>query len=135
MKGQITTLKACRGSTGFGKVHLHKGDKEWGVGAMQHDLSDVVEWAIQQGLTHPSKVAIIVRRPPLSLYCRRFSVLRPLLNPPLALLCVGARSLIPWRPTLYCQGVLPASRSALVGCLLRVCAACENCRECTADCL
>jgi hypothetical protein len=54
----------CRGSTGFGKVHLHKGDKEWGVGSMQHDLSDVVAWALKEGITQPSKVAIMVRSPP-----------------------------------------------------------------------
>ncbi len=28
-----------RGSTGFGKRFLHAGDKQWGVGTMQHDLT------------------------------------------------------------------------------------------------
>lgn len=47
-----------RGSTGFGKSFLHAGDAEWGVGAMQNDLTDSVEWAVQQGIADPKKVAI-----------------------------------------------------------------------------
>ncbi len=47
-----------RGSTGFGKKFLHAGDKQWGVGAMQHDLSDAVKWAVRQGIADPQKVCI-----------------------------------------------------------------------------
>ena len=47
-----------RGSQGYGKSFLHKGDKEWGVGAMQHDLSDSVAWAIEQGIAEKDKVCI-----------------------------------------------------------------------------
>ena len=47
-----------RGSSGYGKSFLHKGDKEWGVGAMQHDLSDSVAWAIEQGIAEKDKVCI-----------------------------------------------------------------------------
>jgi dipeptidyl aminopeptidase/acylaminoacyl peptidase len=47
-----------RGSTGYGKSFLHKGDGEWGVGAMQHDLTDAVQWAIQEGIADPDKVCI-----------------------------------------------------------------------------
>lgn len=47
-----------RGSTGFGKKFLHAGDKQWGVGAMQHDLSDAVKWAVRQGIADPRKVCI-----------------------------------------------------------------------------
>ena len=47
-----------RGSTGFGKSFLHAGDAEWGVGAMQNDLTDAVEWAVQQGIADPKRVAI-----------------------------------------------------------------------------
>jgi len=47
-----------RGSTGFGKSFLHKGDKEWGIGAMQHDLSDAVAWAIKEGIADTDKVCI-----------------------------------------------------------------------------
>mmetsp|Transcript_11794 Transcript_11794/g.12965 ORF Transcript_11794/g.12965 Transcript_11794/m.12965 type:complete len:635 (-) Transcript_11794:50-1954(-) len=47
-----------RGSAGFGKKFLHLGDKQWGVGTMQHDLTDAVQWAVDKGYADPSKVAI-----------------------------------------------------------------------------
>lgn len=48
-----------RGSTGFGKKFLNAGNLQWGVGAMQHDLSDSVKWAIKEGYADPKKVAIM----------------------------------------------------------------------------
>ena len=48
-----------RGSTGFGKAFLNAGNNEWGVGAMQHDLTDSVNWAVEQGIAHPDKVCIL----------------------------------------------------------------------------
>ena len=48
-----------RGSTGFGKKFLYAGNLQWGVGAMQHDLSDSVKWAIKEGYADPKKVAIM----------------------------------------------------------------------------
>ena len=48
-----------RGSQGYGKTFLHKGDKQWGVGDMQHDLSDSVAWAIEQGIALKDKVCIM----------------------------------------------------------------------------
>ena len=47
-----------RGSSGYGKSFLHKGDKEWGVGAMQHDLTDAVKWAVDSGIADPDNVCI-----------------------------------------------------------------------------
>jgi dipeptidyl aminopeptidase/acylaminoacyl peptidase len=47
-----------RGSTGFGKSFLHAGDGQWGVGDMQHDLTDAVQWAIGEGIADPMRVAI-----------------------------------------------------------------------------
>ena len=47
-----------RGSSGYSKSFLHKGDKQWGVGDMQHDLSDAVKWAIEQNVAIPDKVCI-----------------------------------------------------------------------------
>ena len=47
-----------RGSSGYGKSFLHKGDKEWGVGAMQHDLTDAVKWAVDQKIADPANVCI-----------------------------------------------------------------------------
>ena len=46
-----------RGSAGFGKKHLHLGDKQWGA-SMQDDLTDGVKWAVAQGVADPKRVAI-----------------------------------------------------------------------------
>ncbi len=48
-----------RGSTGFGKAFLRAGDKQWGRGSMQHDLSDAVEWAITEGIADRDRIAIM----------------------------------------------------------------------------
>ena len=48
-----------RGSQGYGKSFLHKGDKQWGVGDMQHDLSDAVAWAVEKGIALKDKVCIM----------------------------------------------------------------------------
>ncbi len=47
-----------RGSTGYGKAFLNAGNNEWGTGAMQHDLSDGVQYLIDQGIADPQRVAI-----------------------------------------------------------------------------
>ncbi len=47
-----------RSSTGFGKAFINAGNREWGA-AMQHDLIDAVNWAIQEGIADPAKVAIM----------------------------------------------------------------------------
>lgn len=46
-----------RGSTGYGKDFLNAGDREWGRN-MHNDLVDAVNWAIEQGIADPGKVAI-----------------------------------------------------------------------------
>ncbi|HET6373173.1 MAG TPA: alpha/beta fold hydrolase, partial [Candidatus Polarisedimenticolia bacterium] len=48
-----------RGSTGLGKRHLNAGTGQWGVGSMQHDLSDAVAWAIREGIADPKRVGIM----------------------------------------------------------------------------
>jgi len=47
-----------RGSSGYSKSFLHKGDKQWGIGTMQHDLTDAVKWAIDQKVALADKVCI-----------------------------------------------------------------------------
>ncbi|MCU0253608.1 MAG: S9 family peptidase [Acidobacteria bacterium] len=47
-----------RGSTGFGKKFLNAGNGEWGVGTMQHDLTDAVKWAVGKGIADPKRVCI-----------------------------------------------------------------------------
>jgi len=46
-----------RGSTGYGKKFLNAGNRQWGL-KMHDDLIDAMDWAVQQGIADPSKVAI-----------------------------------------------------------------------------
>lgn len=46
-----------RGSSGYGKDFLNAGDKEWG-GKMHDDLVDAVNWAVEQGVADPKRIAI-----------------------------------------------------------------------------
>ena len=46
-----------RGSTGYGKNFLNAGNREW-AGAMRTDLLDARDWAIEQGIADPARVAI-----------------------------------------------------------------------------
>ncbi len=47
-----------RGSTGYGKKYLNAGNKQWGTGSMQDDITDAVEYLIKQGIADPKKIAI-----------------------------------------------------------------------------
>jgi len=47
-----------RGSTGFGKEFVNAGDLEW-AGRMHDDLIDGVNWAVEQGVADPGRVAIM----------------------------------------------------------------------------
>ncbi len=47
-----------RGSTGFGKAFINKANLEW-AGTMHNDLIDAVQWAVDQGIAPPDKVAIM----------------------------------------------------------------------------
>ncbi|MFO7890930.1 MAG: prolyl oligopeptidase family serine peptidase [bacterium] len=47
-----------RGSTGYGKSFLNAGNKEWGTGYMQHDITDAVKYLIKKGITDENNVAI-----------------------------------------------------------------------------
>jgi dipeptidyl aminopeptidase/acylaminoacyl peptidase len=47
-----------RSSTGYGKHYTNAGNREWGIGAMQHDVTDAVQYLIEQGYADPEKVAI-----------------------------------------------------------------------------
>ncbi len=47
-----------RGSVGYGKKYLNAGNKQWGTGSMQHDITDAVKYLIEQGIADPKRVAI-----------------------------------------------------------------------------
>lgn len=49
-----------RGSTGYGRSFIARAEKEFG-GAMQTDLIDGVNWAIDNGIADPTKIAIYGR--------------------------------------------------------------------------
>jgi dipeptidyl aminopeptidase/acylaminoacyl peptidase len=46
-----------RGSTGYGKDFVNAGDREW-CGKMQDDITDGVQWLIEQGIADPNRIAI-----------------------------------------------------------------------------
>lgn len=46
-----------RGSTGFGKGFINAANHEW-AGRMHDDLLDAVDWAVQEGIADPKRVAI-----------------------------------------------------------------------------
>lgn len=57
-RGYATLQVNFRGSTGYGKTFRNMGDRGWGVGVMQHDLTDSVQWAISQGIADPNRICI-----------------------------------------------------------------------------
>ncbi|THB67124.1 MAG: S9 family peptidase [Desulfovibrio sp.] len=56
-RGMAVLQVNFRGSVGFGKEFWSAGFNEWGL-AMQDDLSDGVQWLIDQGIADPERVAI-----------------------------------------------------------------------------
>ena len=47
-----------RGSTGYGKRFLNAGNKQWGTGIMQHDITDGVQYLIKEGIANPERICI-----------------------------------------------------------------------------
>jgi dienelactone hydrolase len=57
-RGYAVLQPNFRGSTGYGKAFLDAGDGEWGTGYMQHDITDGVQYLIDQGIADPDRVGI-----------------------------------------------------------------------------
>jgi dipeptidyl aminopeptidase/acylaminoacyl peptidase len=57
-RGYAVLQMNFRGSAGYGKSFLNAGNKEWGFGAMQHDITDGVKYLVDQGIADPERVAI-----------------------------------------------------------------------------
>jgi dipeptidyl aminopeptidase/acylaminoacyl peptidase len=57
-RGHAVLQVNYRGSAGYGKAHLRAGFREWG-GRMQDDLLDARQWAVDQGVADPARVAIM----------------------------------------------------------------------------
>ncbi|TRO95177.1 S9 family peptidase [Glycocaulis profundi] len=47
-----------RGSAGYGRPWRVSGHGEWGLGLMQHDLTDAVEALVESGMADPSRICI-----------------------------------------------------------------------------
>ena len=58
-RGYAVLQPNFRGSTGFGKDFLNAGNKAWGTGAMQHDITDGVQYLIDEGIADPERVGIM----------------------------------------------------------------------------
>jgi dipeptidyl aminopeptidase/acylaminoacyl peptidase len=48
-----------RGSSGYGKGFMNAGNKQWGRGVMQDDISDGVNWLVSIGIVDVRRVAIV----------------------------------------------------------------------------
>ncbi|MGD0037468.1 MAG: S9 family peptidase [Bacteroidota bacterium] len=57
-RGYAVLLPNFRGSTGYGKKFLNSGNKQWGTGSMQHDITDGVQYLIKKGIADPKRVGI-----------------------------------------------------------------------------
>ena len=57
-RGYAVLQPNFRGSTGYGKAFLNAGNHEWGTGSMQHDITDGVQYLIDQGIADPNRVGI-----------------------------------------------------------------------------
>ncbi|MDH5687967.1 MAG: S9 family peptidase [Candidatus Bathyarchaeota archaeon] len=57
-RGYVVMSVNFRASTGFGKAFINAGNGEW-AGKIHDDLIDAVDWAIQEGIADPDKVAIM----------------------------------------------------------------------------
>ncbi len=57
-RGYAVLQPNFRGSGGYGKKFLNAGNKEWGTGSMQHDITDGVHYLIKEGIADPKRVGI-----------------------------------------------------------------------------
>ncbi|MBK1734659.1 S9 family peptidase [Halorhodospira abdelmalekii] len=57
-RGYAVLQPNFRGSAGYGKAFLNAGNREWGTGTMQHDITDGVKHLIEEGIADPERIAI-----------------------------------------------------------------------------
>lgn len=58
-RGYAVLQPNFRGSSGYGKKYQNAGNRQWGRGVMQDDLSDGVAWLVKEGIADPERVAIM----------------------------------------------------------------------------
>ena len=57
-RGYGVLMPNFRGSAGYGKKFLNAGNKQWGTGFMQHDITDGVKYLVAEKIADPKRVAI-----------------------------------------------------------------------------
>lgn len=57
-RGYAVFMLNFRGSSGYGKKFLNAGNKQWGTGFMQHDITDGAKYLIREGIADPERIAI-----------------------------------------------------------------------------
>ncbi|AGA35294.1 putative peptidase [Thioalkalivibrio nitratireducens DSM 14787] len=57
-RGYAVLQPNFRGSSGYGKEFLNAGNRGWGTGVMQHDITDGVKHLIDEGIADPDRIAI-----------------------------------------------------------------------------
>ncbi|WP_444889977.1 alpha/beta fold hydrolase [Microbulbifer sp. DLAB2-AA] len=58
-RGYAVLQPNFRASAGFGETFIALGNRQWGTGGMQHDLTDGVEYLVEQGIADKNRVAIM----------------------------------------------------------------------------
>lgn len=58
-RGYAVLQPNFRGSEGYGKAFLNAGNKQWGTGVMQHDVTDGVRYLIESGIADSQGIAIM----------------------------------------------------------------------------
>ncbi|MEM9945542.1 MAG: alpha/beta fold hydrolase [Cyanobacteria bacterium P01_D01_bin.36] len=58
-RGYAVLQPNFRGSAGYGKAFLNAGNQQWGTGIMQHDITDGVEYLINEGIADSERVGIM----------------------------------------------------------------------------
>jgi len=57
-RGYAVLMPNFRGSTGYGKKFLNAGNKQWGTGSMQHDISDGVAYLVREKIADSKRIGI-----------------------------------------------------------------------------
>jgi dipeptidyl aminopeptidase/acylaminoacyl peptidase len=58
-RGYAVLQPNFRGSRGYGKTFMNAGDRQWGKGCMQTDVTDGLDYLIREGIADPLRVAIL----------------------------------------------------------------------------
>jgi dipeptidyl aminopeptidase/acylaminoacyl peptidase len=57
-RGYAVFMPNFRGSTGYGKRYLNAGNKQWGTGGMQNDITDGLMYLVREQITDMKRIGI-----------------------------------------------------------------------------